>query len=230
MSASAPDRLMRLAQIGCDVVGVAPGSWGSAHLAGCASVIVVGNGGDALWEAFVAWVADDPRRLDLDHPLDRFVAAHLPADTPTERWIACSALSLVHLDFRGLALAAGLGHPSRLGLILHPRFGPWWGLRAACLTTEALPTTGPLAGAGPCVDCEAPCAAACPASAFASGPWDAQRCLTWQAATPTCASGCVSRVACPAGAEYRYGELQHTWHHTTALGRVRLAQHLGTRA
>lgn len=180
---------------------------------GCRAVLVFGSGGTALWQVFTAWVAADPTRAALSSPLNQFVAesvAALPGD-PARRWVRC-ADDDVMVDFRTLAREAGLGHPSRLGLLLHPTYGPWLGLRAACFTTDPLPVTGALAGPAPCDGCPAPCEAACPAGAIGPDGWAFDPCLAWQRRETTCQGGCLARSACVAGTTHAYGSAQHRYH------------------
>ncbi|HMV66403.1 MAG TPA: hypothetical protein PKA64_06100, partial [Myxococcota bacterium] len=130
-----------LRRIGVDVVGVADGAAWQRVLPGCRSVVVFASGGDALWRAWLGHLAGRPAEIDLPHPLDAFVRSALPADTGEVRWLPCAADAPLQVDFRALALAAGLGWRSRLDLVLHPTHGPWLGLRAAAFTTAALRPT-----------------------------------------------------------------------------------------
>ncbi len=65
----------------------------------------------------------------------------------------------VYADFVVLGRLAGLGAPSRLGLLLHPLYGPWTSLRAVVLTSGEWDPGPPLAF-DPCPRCAAPCALA----------------------------------------------------------------------
>ena len=62
------------------------------------------------------------------------------------------------------ALQAGLGCIGRNNLLVTPEFGPRVRLRAMTVSV-ALPPTGPV-DFDPCADCDAPCLAHCPQSAF----------------------------------------------------------------
>ena len=218
--------------IGVNLRGIADGAPWQELLPGCRSAVVFGNGGAALWESMVEAIRTDPGRLTTtEHPLDDHVQRALEAADRrpgrSRRWIRCAATEAVMVDFRSLALAAGLGHASRMGLLLHPDYGLWTGLRAACLTTEELPITGPLPGDGPCDGCPAPCADACPGSAFVDGSWDPGRCAAFHVESTTCRGSCASRRACPVGAAHAYGDEQETYHSWRPGGRVRLATRLG---
>jgi epoxyqueuosine reductase len=186
------------ADIGC-------GEWGVAD-AEAGSVVVFASTGRRLWSLARARGGPDP--ID---GIVRDVIAALPV-RPDRRWVRCADDVADAPDFRALARAAGLGWPSRLGLLIHPTFGSWIGLRAAVFVPERLAATGPLAGDGPCARCPAPCVSACPAAAIAD-TWDPSRCLPWQAAADTCHSGCLARGACPVGADHAYAPDQHRYHH-----------------
>ncbi|MCP5058229.1 MAG: hypothetical protein GY937_16105 [bacterium] len=223
---------------GClDAVGVAEG-WPYADLLeGCLSVIVFASGGPALWEAFVADATAFPDQFAAEpHPLDAFVARMLeradPSPDGSRLWIRAAATEERLLDFRTLAVRAGLGWPSRLGLVLHPVFGPWLGLRAACLTRELIEPTGQLTSASTCVSCDARCVAACPAAAVEGGTrggWDVKRCASHNVTTRDCQAGCLSRLACPGGAEHRYSAAESAYHYDRGRGRRMLARRLGIR-
>lgn len=232
---SALDLQRLLAPAGLDRSGVAPGGDLQHLLPGCRSAVVYGSG-RLLWEAFIADLRARPAHLTEEaHPLDAFVRrlvqAADPSPPPSRRWILCGAAGdpqeQALIDFRMLAHAAGLGWRSRLGLLLHPEAGPWLGLRAACLTIEELPVTGPLAGEGPCGGCPAPCATACPAAAIhpADG-WQVGPCARHQKQSSSCEAGCLSRSACPAGTAHRYDPLQLRYHSHRPSGRAALAAHL----
>lgn len=204
----------RLATLGVDRVGVADGAPWTPQLPGCRSVVVLGSGGRGLWEALVRAVRAQPALAHTPHPLDTLVAqavASLPQD-PSRRWVLCGAEAEPALDFRTLGLQAGLGWPSRLGLLLHPEVGPWLGLRAACFTTEALTVTGPLPGPGPCPSCDAPCEAACPIGAVSAAGLDWRASYAFRQRDSTCHVGCHARSACPEGRAHAYGATQHLYH------------------
>jgi hypothetical protein len=222
----------RLADIGVSAVGVAVGEPWSAWLPGCRSAIVFGSGGRALWDALVSAIALDASWLTAtNHPVDDFVRDALvaadPDPPPTRRWVRCADDVLDAPDFRALAFQAGLGHRSKLGLLLHREFGPWLGLRAVCFATDAIPPTGPLSGPSPCEGCAAPCIAACPGGAMSARGWDVAACSRFHVESPVCRGPCASRDACPVGAAHRYSPLQHRYHADRTSGRKALAAELG---
>ncbi len=239
--------LAGLAAAGLDLQGVAAADAPAvqALLPGAQSVVVLGSGGGRLWAGLCDAIRADPAVLrDAAHPLDAHVAGLVRAADAAlgplpRRWVLCGAVDLApaaddapppFLDFRALAHAAGLGHPSRLGLLIHPTVGPWLGLRAALLLAAPLPPTGPLPGAGPCPGCAAPCAAACPVAAVpAPGAPDrfAIRACARHRADGGCPTACAARNACPEGAAHRYTALEQHYHDNRRTGRPALAEALG---
>ena len=75
-------------------------------------------------------------------PLDAFTRRVVEAATaaleraghPSRALLAFERHGGVHADFVALAERAGLGARSRLGLLVHPLYGPWLSLRALVLT------------------------------------------------------------------------------------------------
>lgn len=209
----------RLGAVGIGLWGIAPAPREAAVLPGARSAVVFASGGPALWDAFRTAVARDPAFYAAQpDPFDTFVASAVaaadPSPPPGRRWVLSAIGATPFVDFRALGLAAGLGWPSRLGLLLHPEVGPWIALRAAVFTVEALSPSGPRPGPGPCVGCPAPCAAACPVGAVsAAAPFDIGPCLAHLAPPVSgCPAGCAARRACPVGSAFAYSALQHAYH------------------
>jgi epoxyqueuosine reductase len=219
-----------LATIGVGLWGVADGAPWAELLPGCRSVIVFGNGGVGLWDSMVAAIRAEPSRLTAsDHPLDDHVRCTIEAADPRpegRRWVRCAADETTLVDFRTLALEAGLGWPSRLGLLIDDEHGPWMALRAACFTTEQLAPT-PRFGDGPCEGCPAPCVDACPGEALPGGRWDPSACAGFHFTSELCRGTCAARIACPVGAPHAYGALQLRYHSWREAGRAGLADELG---
>lgn len=188
-----------------------------------AAIVVVGNGGGALWTAFRGHVAAHPGLDARPHPLDDF----------TREVLTTRAAPVLHghgahgrlrfpfdadgppLSFVHLAEAAGLGAPSLLGILLHPEFGPWMALRGAFLVDVAAAAARPAAGFSPCAACaDRPCVAACPAGAVTiASRWDPEGCMSHRlAAAGRCDTGCHARVACVYGAPHRYPDDALAYH------------------
>ena len=240
MMDSVTDMLNRLSAAGLNHWGVvSPQEYDATARAGirtddlfpeATSILVLASGGRALWDAFVADLTKHPKHLSEEqHPLDAYVkrciddASSVLGDTP-HRWFFASAEADVHLDFRTLAVRAGLGAPSRLGLVIDGVYGPWMGLRAACMLSVSLPVSEP--AADHCGPCPAPCVSACPGSALEGGRWSVDVCASFHRTSTDCDTRCDARSACPLGHEHRYSEVQARYHYNRAVGRDELSQAL----
>lgn len=232
-----------LAPAGLNVYGVAdPAAWdtlspparqSAALLSGTQAILVFGSGGPTLWRRFVADLTAAPRHLTEEpDPLDAYVRRAVAeadaawAPTVARRWFFAAPDEPTPLDFRLLASLAALGGRSRLGLLLHPHYGPWLGLRAACFVAAPLPLGTP-ADLDPCAGCPAPCLTACPGNAFIGGQWAVDRCSAFHTESSACDNGCGARAACPAGADERYDPDEIVYHYNRKLGRAHLRHRLG---
>ena len=196
---------------------------------GARSIIVVGNGGPRMWHALGEAIdAERAALVDQPHPVDAFarkqiLAAGAAFAGMSPRWFWAAADATLHLDFRMLAQMAGFGTVGRLGLVMHPKYGSWLGLRSACFVdVELTPTRA--SGPHPCDGCDAPCITACPGGAFSTGEWGVDACSSFKAASTRCASTCHARLACPAGLDQRYPEQAITYHANRAEGRAALRE------
>ncbi len=199
------------------------------HAPDVRSLLVIGNGGGALWEAFRRRLAHDAALRRTSDPLDAFtrqvvtaavapLAAELgrpiPLVFPADR--GPPALSFVHL-----AECAGLGRPSLLGILVHPEFGPWIALRAALLLPFRASAARPAEDFHPCPTCvERPCIAACPGGAIGPGGWDVPCCAAHRlsGAGDGCDAGCHARIACVYGQTHRYPPEALAFHQAHARG------------
>lgn len=201
-----------------------PAAFRSARLLpGARSALVLGSGGRALWQAFRA----SPEHGRPGDPLDAMTervaeqaarALDLPA-APAVPVLAHRAREGSYADFVALGREAGLGTPGRLGLLLHPEYGPWLSLRAALLTVRDLPGAGPIPGFDPCTGCPAPCAEACPGAALRPAPagFSVERCAAARAREPGCRSRCDARRACVLGRDHAYAAPAEA-HHMSRAG------------
>jgi epoxyqueuosine reductase len=172
------------------------------------TAIVIGHGGGAFWHAYRRFAAAHPGQEKRADPLDRWTAAAV------ERALRplLGDARLLHpfgvapVSFTRLAACAGLGVPGRVGVLLHPTFGPWIAFRAAALVRQVVALPRPADQFDPCPACATPaCIAACPAGAVGDAGWDLARCAgeRGRPADP-CAAGCHARIACVVGPEHRY--------------------------
>jgi epoxyqueuosine reductase QueG len=186
-----------------------PPAWHSPELLpGARAAVVLGCGGRAFGEAF----GGSAEARAETHPVDRFTARVVERaatalgerGTPTRALFYWQRRDGRFADFVALGRACGLGGPGRLGVLIHPRYGPWISLRAVLLTTAPLATTPRSADFAPCRECPAPCAAACPGAAVGADGFDAAACLRTTRTHSACAQRCAARRACVIGREHAY--------------------------
>jgi len=189
--------------------------WSAARTA-----VVFGSAGPLFWELFRARVAREPALGRRPEPLDAHTVDAVAPIVELFRSRAVAARALFPffgardhaLSFRHLALRAGFGADSVLGLVLHPEYGPWLAARAAVLTDAALPASAPLAGFDPCTGCAAPCITACPGGAFPDGRWSHALCLDAKRRLDPCRASCLARIHCVFGVAHRYPPDEIAYH------------------
>lgn len=216
--------LIGVASVASYDAGVAPQGGLARRLPGAETVVVVGSGGGAFWDAYRRFCAMHPEHERRPDPLDDFTREVVDA--------ACAPLTrheLVRIlypfgfaadgvSFTRLARLAGLGRESLVGVLVHPVYGPWIALRAALLVAQRLEAPRPADGFDPCPTCaERPCIAACPGDAVAAGGWSVPRCATHRARPDDpCAVRCHARAACVLGPEHRYPDDALAYHQRCA--------------
>jgi len=199
-----------------------PPAWRCASLLPAAQrVLVLACGGRAFGRALL----QAPEARSGPDPVDRFTArvvgeaatALAQKGQPTRALFGFERRAGQFADFVALGRAAGLGAPSRLGLLIHPRYGPWLAIRAVLLTAGSGPTTAPLAVFDPCAGCPAPCASACPVAAPNASGFEVAACSRHRLDTGGCRDRCAARRACPVGAVHAYGPAIERIHQAAAL-------------
>ena len=170
-----------------------------------ATVVLVGNAGAVLWQAFTDAVPGRPGRNPLDNWLD-----------PILKRLADLFSCDVVLPNRGpdfppiqdWAMRAEPVYRSPIGIMIHPEYGLWHVYRAALLFSEQLALPARPDRANPCDSCEKkPCLAVCPADAFRPDRFDAQACVGHVSSNHggKCRDfGCLARRACPVGRGHGY--------------------------
>lgn len=175
-------------------------------------LMLVGNGGTAMWDVVVAsgLHGSDPiddfsvravtTWLDRAHPGSRHAILY-PGEAP--------------IGLQALGALAGWHHRSPLGIGINARWGTWFAYRVALLTDADLPPTDSFPALSPCRTCgPQPCLAACPAGALGSGGIDLGRCGRERLRPGSrCAESCPARLACPVGSAHRYSnaQLRHSY-------------------
>lgn len=166
--------------------------------------------GATLWEVLLASVRDDERLQGSAHPLDdyteRVVRELQRATGPTS-----AAFFSHHTDpaipIQRIADVAGLAGISPSHLSVHPRVGPWLGLRAVVVFAEPHSAGSEPLLERPCAGCSEPCRVAFQrALATPGAPWTA-----WLAV----------RDSCPVGRDSRYHQRQIQYHYTKDLRLLR---------
>jgi len=194
-----------------DYDAIVPAAWQSQSLLpGARSALVLACGGRSFGEAFARSREARDGRAD---PVDRFTERTVSGAILRRREPHLAANALYYweqqdghfADFVALARACGLGSPSRLGVLIHPHYGPWVAIRAVILTQAPLSVTPSLQTPSPCQDCPAPCAAACPGAALARLDFDVSACVRTTLSRETCRLRCDARRACVIGREHAYG-------------------------
>lgn len=195
-----------------------PAGWQRARLLPSArSVVVLASGGRAFFRAY---------RESGEPGCDAFLQRVVGAAARREGGAAAAYYFEErggYADFVALGEAAGLGSRSRLGLLIHPEFGPWLAIRALLLVERALEPTGPDAGFAPCSGCPAPCESACPGGAVGGAGFDLQRCVATTRLEASCRSGCAARRACVVGPGHRYDPDAEAHHRGAALVHLEIA-------
>lgn len=194
------------------------------RLPGAESVVVVGNGGGAFWDAYRGFCAARPGHERRPDPLDEFTrevvdAAYAPlAGSAPMRVLYPFGFAEDGVSFTRLARLAGLGRESVVGVLVHPVYGPWIALRAAILVPGRLEAPRPADGFDPCPSCtERPCIPACPGDAVSREGWSVPRCGAHRARRDDpCAARCHARAACILAPEHRYPDDALAYHQQQA--------------
>lgn len=188
----------------------------------CRSVLIVGNAGRAFWSQ----LSRAPEAKDPEHPVDRYTLRLLEqaarrVDPPASIALYWEQRDREFLPLVALAERAGLGRRGRIGLLIHPRYGPWISLRAALYLDVEVPGTAGALLASPCEGCPAPCQLACHGNAVATNGLDLARCAATKRDHPACRVGCDARLACVVGREHAFSREQIVHHSRLRDGRMR---------
>ncbi len=218
----------RLGKTGTEIFGVfyldgneAPRFTGSE----CEIVgLMVASPGRDMWRAFgdSAYFNDQ-----LPNPLDRWTRSVLEEIALEAGAGLALPFDRPYPPFQAWAKRATGICNSPLGVLVHPEYGLWFGLRGV-LFVKAIGNNQqldkliqlPNFNKKPCDACiEKPCLSSCPVNAFGSDGLDVRACyshlgeITNSGAEPDCLNnGCVARGACPVGSEYKYSAEQLRFH------------------
>ena len=186
------DALARIAEAGFDVshtfdTALVPQLAGRERLG-----ILIGNT-RALWPHFQAAL---PALAREEHPLEHYTEQTISAAFPHARiYYAHRKYDGAFIPFQRVAVATGFGALAPSRLVVHPRFGPWFALRAIVVVDGTPPERAPIPQ--PC-RCEQACTNALDAALENPFEWRA-----WLAVR----DACVLREA-------RYSDEQIHFHYT----------------
>lgn len=175
------------------------------------TVVLLGNKGPDMWQAFSAAMPDTNDPLDtwtkniLAGIAEKFDATVLyPFDGPP------------HHPFQRWAMRGDDVSPSPIGPLIHPVYGMWHAYRAAFLFKDRLDIPEIRRTPSPCLSCDdKPCLNTCPVSAFLPGHYDVAACrehIAGEEGRPCLENACMARRACPVGRAYMYEPAQATFH------------------
>ena len=174
------------------------------------TLVLVGNAGPQMWNAFSANRDDDP------DPLDAWTRRAL---TKTARKLGAEPLFTFgkpYIPVGSWARQARIAHTSPLKMLIHPEFGLWHAYRGALAFKEKLDLPMAAPPSSPCESCpDQPCLSACPVGSFSKTEYDESTCvghISKPAGADCLSDGCVARHACPVGAEYAYAPVQARFH------------------
>jgi hypothetical protein len=196
------------------------------------SIVVIGNGGGAMWHALLRHVERNLGWWNRDNPLDDFTRDVIDREVATRLRNLGARFSVVYpfmssgatLNFIELGKIAGIAGPSILGVTVHPVYGPWIAFRAALLVDEEIDSPGDALGFDPCPRCTVrSCMPACPVGAvsFEHG-WDIPKCLTHRVEVEhDCQPRCHARAGCVLGPEHRYPDDELAYHQMRSLRAMR---------
>jgi hypothetical protein len=211
-----------LARAGLNLVGtltpdeydrLVPEVWSLARVAPASQgVLVVGNAGRALWPLFRASPEARLRRDPLDRYTERVlreVAGMLPQ--PASVALYRERRDQQYLPLVRLAERAGFGSPGRVGVLLHPVYGPWISIRGVLFAGFRVPFRKP-EPFDPCTGCPAPCAVVCHGQVIGPRGVDVEGCFRTKLLERACRAACDARSACVLGPEHAFAPEQIAHH------------------
>jgi epoxyqueuosine reductase QueG len=223
-----------LAEAGFNLVGTLPVEeydarvpevWRSARVApGARGVVVVGNAGRTLWPRF----RRSPEARLRKNPLDRYTRRVLhevasALDPPAGVALYTDRRDERYLPLVALAERAGFGRPGRVGVLLHPTYGPWVSIRGLLYARAELPFREP-DPFDPCTGCPAPCASACRGGVIGEAGVDFRGCFRTKLTNRGCRAACDARSACVIGREHAFSTEQIA-HHSRIRWRPAMLRH-----
>lgn len=175
-------------------------------------LILIGHGGRRMWEAVQA------SGIKGEHPIDEFsirTASDWFAHQYPKRAFEVIFPGSGRIGLQALGRLAGWHHDSPLRVGINDRWGTWYAYRVVILADSEIAPTPVAETHSPCEVCEVDaCVATCPAGAVSRESYSLENCITYRKLPNSpCATRCIARIACPAGAEHRYRDeqIKHTY-------------------
>lgn len=167
------------------------------HLAGHATLVMIGPQDAVFWPVFTA---SEEYTDGLPDPIDRWsrrVIEGISEDFGGKAFFPFGGPP--HHPFYSWALRTGRAFESPIRFLVHAEVGLWTSFRGAIAFDEWRVVPATLAS--PCETCaDRPCLSACPVGAFDPDGYDVDACKTHLSGPDTAqcrASGCAARRACP---------------------------------
>lgn len=184
-------------------------------------LLLIGNAGSRIWPRVKQFQTGNPSVAD---PLDHWTATVL---NKIAGEIEATALfpfgGAPWWPFQQWARRADTVSPSPLAILIHPTYGLWHAYRGALLLRSAIELPRWAPATSPCDSCrDKPCLQTCPVAAFSPSGYDVDACAGHvnSAGGLECQTrGCLARLACPVGQQYRY-ESEHAVFHMAAFRRA----------
>lgn len=177
-----------------------------ARFPGMSQLLLIGNAGSAIWPHLQRFMQSNPTAPD---PLDQWTESVLRA--VADKFGAISLFpfgAAPWWPFQQWAQRADAVSASPVAILIHPVYGLWHAYRGAFLLSEPIVLPPRQQLASPCQTCrDQPCLQACPVGAFSAQGYDVDSCarhVNSPAGIACQTRGCLARLACPIGPEYRY--------------------------
>lgn len=181
----------------------------------CKVLILIGNAGPAMWRRFVA------ERASPETTMDSWTETVLNDLAQQLGGTMFFPFAKPPLPFLTWAQRARAGFVSPLGMNIHSDFGLWHAFRGALAMPDTIDLPAPDERPSPCDTCaNKPCLSTCPVGAFDGQVYNVNACAAHIATAEGAdclARGCKARLACPAGADYRYLPEQANFHMSAFL-------------
>ena len=178
--------------------------------------IMIANCGQDMWRQFENSIEYLDGQAD---PMERWSARVLGLIAAEYSATLVLPFEQPYPPFQTWAKRAGQLHQSELGILIHPQYGLWFGLRGVMFVDSSKLDRAGIAqndGQDICVSCaDKPCLDACPVAAFGKKTLQVDKCFTHLKSNhdPDCMKeGCAARAACPVGNEYQYCSEQLLFH------------------